>query len=429
MDYYVHTRYSRWHRLRVQAAGAIVIPLLPYVARLVSVWDTPLSLAGGADSVSVLHLTFVLSLGSVLAGTMIMRSMARYPGVEGSASILPAFSATFGTVLLFLVMGRIEYNRFVLASSYFLALLWFYFIHFKEQRRGLRIGIISHATLDPAFIGVRRVVPVMLENPDSDVSGLDAIAVDLRVDLPPEWERRLADYALAGLQVLHLKHLVESLTGRVELEHLSETSYGTLSPSSFYLVLKMWGDWIAAAAALAIMSPALILIALMIRVDSPGPAIFRQTRIGYRGKPFTVYKFRTMTDAGSQGEHRTAAMTRDNDARVTKLGRALRQTRIDELPQLVNVLRGEMSWIGPRPEAAVLSRWYESEIPFYRYRHIVRPGITGWAQVSQGHVAEIADVTSKLHYDFYYIKNFSPWLDLLIVARTIRTMATGFGAR
>jgi lipopolysaccharide/colanic/teichoic acid biosynthesis glycosyltransferase len=102
---------------------------------------------------------------------------------------------------------------------------------------------------------------------------------------------------------------------------------------------------------------------------------------------------------------------------------------IDELPQLINVLRGEMSWIGPRPEAAVLSAWYEKELPFYRYRHIVRPGITGWAQINQGHVAELGEVLGKLHFDFYYIKNFSPWLDLLILIRTVRTVITGLGAR
>jgi lipopolysaccharide/colanic/teichoic acid biosynthesis glycosyltransferase len=126
---------------------------------------------------------------------------------------------------------------------------------------------------------------------------------------------------------------------------------------------------------------------------------------------------------------RTAAMTQDSDARVTRFGRLLRHTRLDELPQILNILRGEMSWIGPRPEVDVLSHWYEQKIPFYRYRHVVRPGISGWAQVMQGHVAEIEHVRSKLHYDFYYIKHFSPWIDVLIVVRTLRTMMTGFGSR
>ena len=114
---------------------------------------------------------------------------------------------------------------------------------------------------------------------------------------------------------------------------------------------------------------------------------------------------------------------------MTRIGRFLRRTRIDELPQIWNILRGEMSWIGPRPEALALSEWYETELPFYVYRHIVRPGISGWAQVNQGHVAQLDQVFEKLHYDFYYIKNFSAWLDLVILAKTLRTIMSGFGAK
>jgi len=151
--------------------------------------------------------------------------------------------------------------------------------------------------------------------------------------------------------------------------------------------------------------------------------------MGYQGQPFRMYKLRTMTVAPAAEDARLAAITQDEDDRVTRIGRHLRRYRIDELPQIFNIFRGEMSWIGPRPEAVPLSRWYEAELPFYRYRHIVRPGITGWAQVRQGHVAEVEDVLWKLQYDFYYIKNFSFWLDLLILARTARTVLSGFGAR
>jgi lipopolysaccharide/colanic/teichoic acid biosynthesis glycosyltransferase len=128
--------------------------------------------------------------------------------------------------------------------------------------------------------------------------------------------------------------------------------------------------------------------------------------------------------AGASG-----VITRDNDMRITRIGTFLRRTRIDELPQIINILKGEMSWIGPRPEAVALTRWYQEQLPFYHYRHIVPPGITGWAQVNQGHVTDPTDVLGKLHYDFFYIKNFSFWLDTLIVLKTIWTMMTGFGAR
>jgi lipopolysaccharide/colanic/teichoic acid biosynthesis glycosyltransferase len=174
--------------------------------------------------------------------------------------------------------------------------------------------------------------------------------------------------------------------------------------------------------------PVMGLVALAIRIDSRGPVLFRQARIGHAGKRITVYKFRTMRPVTIE-DARQSAMTADNDDRITRIGHFLRKTRIDELPQMFNILKWEMSWIGPRPEAEVLSVWYTSELPFYRYRHVVKPGISGWAQVSQGHVAEVAEVHEKLQYDFYYIKYFSPWLDLLILFRTIKTMASGFGAR
>jgi len=160
--------------------------------------------------------------------------------------------------------------------------------------------------------------------------------------------------------------------------------------------------------------------------------LFRQKRVGHAGKPITVYKFRTMRPVEVEDEdqdQRAAAMTRDDDGRITRVGRVLRNLRLDELPQIINILKWQMSWIGPRPEAQVLSIWYTSEIPFYRYRHVVKPGISGWAQVNQGHVAEVEDVHRKLYYDFYYIKYFSPWLDLLILFRTVKTMLTGWGAR
>ncbi|MCC6983212.1 MAG: sugar transferase, partial [Bauldia sp.] len=133
---------------------------------------------------------------------------------------------------------------------------------------------------------------------------------------------------------------------------------------------------------------------------------------------------RTMR-VGSEGE----AFTERNDPRVTRMGRILRRWRLDELPQVWNVLRGEMSWIGPRPESLELADWYERQIPFYSYRHIVRPGITGWAAVHQGNVAQIEAATDKLQYDFYYIRHFSPWLDAIVFSKTLHTVLTGYGSR
>lgn len=422
MAEHILRRHVSWQRLRWNIFGALLCSLTPYIVRLLT---NP-----AYDDAGLLNVTLVGTLAASLLGVFLLRSLSNYPGVQGSVYIVPSFLSSYGLGFVIFLFGRFSYSRSVFITSFVLCIAWFYVAYFRAQRRGgVVIGIIPIGNA-VKLTEIDRIEWRALNSPDADASDLSAIAVDLRADLPDEWERRLTDYALAGLPVYHSKHLLESLTGQVELEHLSENSFGSLAPVSAYMTVKHLIDWAAAAIMLVILSPALLLLALAIRIDSPGPAIFRQCRIGYQGMPFTVYKFRSMTmKRVVDDDARSHAMTQSNDQRVTRIGRFLRNSRIDELPQLLNVMKGEMSWIGPRPEAEVLSRWYEAEIPFYRYRHIVRPGITGWAQVSQGHVAEVEDVRHKLHYDFYYIRHFSPWLDILIVARTIRTMLTGFGAR
>jgi lipopolysaccharide/colanic/teichoic acid biosynthesis glycosyltransferase len=416
-------RRTHWGRSRYQFAGAILFAcILPYIIRLCVV--TPDELLPG------IHQTLAFGIAAVCSGFWLNRNFRTYPGVEDSSYILSSITGSFGLSLLLITAFRLDYSRGLLIGQYIAAVCWFYTVYFKLQRRHrLRIGVIQQGGIGTPK-DFTRVEWVPLENVDDDVDGLDAITVNLRADLPDAWERRLADFALADIRVFHHKHLLESLTGRVELEHVSENSFGTLSPLSTYMTIKHIIDWVCAALLLVVLSPLLVMVGVMIRLDTPGPAIFRQRRIGYQGRVFEVYKFRTMRQAAAAAQPALRdAMTQADDARITKLGRFLRRSRLDELPQLINVLKGEMSWIGPRPEAEVLSRWYETELPFYRYRHIVRPGITGWAQVLQGHVSELDDVRDKLHYDFYYIKNYSASCDVLIIFRTIRIMFTGFGAR
>lgn len=376
----------------------------------------------------ILH-TFIGCFIATMAGTFLIRGVGKYPGVEATAHIFSCFSIAYAGLLTIFILGRFEYSRVLIFTSYLVNILIFLIFAILRNRRRIKVGVVPEGRTIPT-IGTENVDWYFLENAQADVHHLDAIAVDLRADISDEWDRKLAEFALSNLPVYHSKHLIESLTGKVELEHLSENSFGTLSPLSAYMSVKHIFDMAFALIALIALFPVLIIIAIAIRLDSAGPVLFRQIRIGYQGRPFRVYKFRTMATADPASEDALeAAKTKNDDARVTRLGAFLRRSRIDELPQLINIVKGEMSWIGPRPEAEILSRWYESEIPFYVYRHIVRPGITGWAQVNQGHVAEIEDVKSKLHYDFYYIKHFSPWIDLLIVARTAKTMLTGFGAR
>jgi len=259
-----------------------------------------------------------------------------------------------------------------------------------------------------------------------------SIVADLHHEHAPEWERLLARAALKGIPVYHYRLLEEALTGEVRINHLRENELGSLIPNLPYRTAKRAFDLAVVLLAAPLLLPAFGLVALAIRLESQGPAIFVQERIGFRGEIFRMFKFRTMavqTETGDVVDAVDRAITKDNDLRITRIGRYLRKTRLDELPQAWNILMGDMSWIGPRPEALELANWYEAEIPFYSYRHIVRPGITGWAQVNQGHVAGIDSVRAKLRFDFYYVKNLSLWLDVLIALKTLRVVVQGIGAK
>lgn len=364
------------------------------------------------------------SFAAILLGAYLLRRMASYPGVRSLAYLLPAFGTAFLCVFAIFLLGRFEYSRFLFATSFVLAIVWFGFIGYLEPRiRRPRLMFLpfGHGKELPA---VGQADWVLGSDPGQLPTGVSGIVADLRNSLPADWERFLARASLAGIPVYHSKQVQESLTGRVEIEHLSENTFGSLVPSSMYVRAKSLGDFILAVCALPFAAVICAIAAIAIRIEDGGRAIFRQQRIGRGGRPFTMLKLRTMEE-GIGGK----PFTEENDPRVTRVGRWLRRSHIDELPQIINILRGEMSWIGPRPESLTLAADYECQIPFYCYRHIVQPGITGWAQVHQGNVAEVAAATGKLHYDFYYIKHLSPWLDVLIAAKTARAILTGFGAR
>ena len=376
--------------------------------------------------------SLVASVMALIFGVSLFRRMCSFPGVRSYEYVLPSFLTSYGLVTAVLLVFRLEYIVSVLVTSLVLAVMSFFVVCYLSQRHSAYLFHVVPCGDVSRLHGVPHVTWSYLKAavlPDDPGSG---IVVDLRADIDDSWERFLAEAALAGIPVYHSKQLLESMTGQVEIEHISENNLGSLGPNDGYGRVKQALDILIALVALPLFSPALLLIAVAIRLDSAGPVLFKQKRMGFRGQPFEVYKFRTMrpvTAPTSNDDARRAAITQSDDDRITRIGRILRRTRIDEIPQILNILRGEMSWIGPRPEAMALSGWYQSEIGFYSYRHVVKPGITGWAQVNQGHVAEIHDVHYKLCYDFYYIKYLSAWLDALIVFRTIRTVITGSGAK
>jgi exopolysaccharide biosynthesis polyprenyl glycosylphosphotransferase len=184
---------------------------------------------------------------------------------------------------------------------------------------------------------------------------------------------------------------------------------------------------IAATVVTILAGPFMLLLALLIKLDSKGPALYKQTRVGKNGQPFEIMKFRSMrVDAEAISGPMWAA---EQDPRITRMGRILRKLRLDELPQLINVFRGEMSFVGPRPERPHFVEQLGKQIPFYDLRHAVRPGITGWAQVSLKYSATVEDSQEKLEYDLFYIKNFSLPFDFLILFQTIKIVMFGRGAR
>lgn len=409
-----------WNRLRVQLGGGLLFAVIVPVAVLALFYPDFTTSTNGRFTVAGAAIAAVLSIYT-------LRTISLYPGIRSSYSVFPVVLAVYGITFSIFFLFRLDYSRATILTSAGAMLVWLYFVQLMIERGpALRIGVVPVGEVT-SLSGLLWLDFEYLKEPRLTAE-CDLLVADFRADLSDEWEAFLADCALAGLPVLHVKQLAEARTGKVEIEHLSENSFGSLIPFMGYLALRRVVDFVAALIVGIFLLPLFALVALAIKLDSNGPVLFRQVRIGYRGRPFLVAKFRTMITRHDE-DLRDGAMTQPNDTRITSVGRFLRRTRIDELPQILNILRGEMSWIGPRPEAEPLSRWYEAELPFYRYRHIVPPGITGWAQVNQGHVVELDQVMNKLQYDFYYIKNFSPWLDALIVTKTIQTVITGFGSK
>lgn len=367
---------------------------------------------------------------AIIVGYMFLRRLHVFPGINALGYVMPCFSAAFAGAVLVMFMLRFEYSRLPLFISFGMALLWFGVIFLIVSRtKVLRFLIVPGG--DAARIKqLGNVDWVVLKSTTDTVNRCDGVVVDLNVDHHDEWERFIADSALSGMPVYDVKQAIEQMTGRAEIDRLSLNTLGSINPNQVYFKVKQTVEWLLAALFIIILLPMFVITALVIKLDSPGPVFFRQPRVGFRGQVFRVFKFRTMVHLQrGDDDARQAAITLAGDARITRVGHLLRRTRLDELPQLLNVLTGQMGWIGPRPEAVPLTQWYEKELPFYHYRHIVRPGITGWAQVRQGHVADVSEVKEKLYYDFYYIKNYSFWLDILIVMLTVKIILTGHGAK
>jgi sugar transferase (PEP-CTERM system associated) len=280
-------------------------------------------------------------------------------------------------------------------------------------------------------VGSDRILPVSL--PLSEVvSGLGikevVVAVrEQRGGVLPLAE--LIECRVSGVPVTDLAGIYERVRGEVPLESLKASwlIYGQgFAQGGGRSFVKRTFDIAVSAMLLALAVPVMIVTAVVIRLESPGPVIYRQERVGRGGRTFTCLKFRSMrADAEQDGVPRWATKS---DPRVTRIGPFIRKARIDELPQLINVLRGEMSFVGPRPERPSFVDELKQAIPYYDLRHSVKPGVTGWAQVRYSYGASVEDARKKLQFDLYYVKNHSLFLDLLILVETVRVVLFREGA-
>lgn len=418
-------RHSRWYEKALLSLPFQLLLGLPFV-----LFPTMLDHWGWGSWYSLdqvrINTALVIAVCFVMTALTQQRLM-RFPGAHIAAYLVPTVTAIFLLAIVVLFFTREGYSRPVLFIGYGLCLVWFYGRYFLGRRyRRLKLavvpvgaGLLLEQTEDTDLR--------QLSCPDLDGVRFDGVVADLRSpELSPEWEIFLARCTLNRVPVYHVKQISESMTGRVQIDHLVENEFGSLLPSALYTFFKRCVDITIVVALAPLSVPVMLLTALAVKLDSPGPVLFVQNRVGQGDRDYRIYKFRSMR---CDSEKSGAQLAQVSDVRITRVGRIIRKTRLDELPQFINVLKGEMSLIGPRPEQRAFVEQFGKDIPFYMYRHVVKPGITGWAQVVQGYAGDVDDTRVKLQHDFYYIKHFSLWLDILIVFKTVKTVVTGFGAR
>ncbi len=337
---------------------------------------------------------------------------------------LIAVALSGGGLLAVLALTRLYYSRSFLLIIFGMQVVWMTVSAWILSRgHRSRLGIVMGGAAD-GLLSLQGVDWAKMES-SAIPESVDGIVMDLHRPLDAGYVKMLAECCMRQVPVYHAALVHELLTGRVSLEHLSHGLVDGYRVSDAYRVLKRGMDLSVVILSLPFTIPLSLIVALLVRMDSPGPALFRQIRVGRNDQPFEMVKFRTMrVDAKP-----SAQFAQKNDARLTRLGKTLRTFRLDELPQLWNILKGEMSLIGPRPEQVAFVKRFQETIPYYSYRHLIKPGLSGWAQVHLGYADSAKATQDKLEYDLYYVKNTSLHLDTIILLHTVRTVLTRFGAR
>jgi sugar transferase (PEP-CTERM system associated) len=287
-----------------------------------------------------------------------------------------------------------------------------------------KIDCMEECVNDPGIVGTFDELPELVER--YKVGMIVVCLDDHRSALPIQM---LLDLKVAGIEVIDGHRLFEKVTGRLSIDSLRPSAliFSTgFKRHRMTMIVKRAFDVFLAGLSLLVMAPLLLLVACLITLDSSGPVFYRQLRVGLNAQPFMMLKFRSMSN---DAEVNGPCWAETKDPRVSRVGQWMRKWRIDEIPQFMNVLKGEMSIVGPRPERPVFVQELSKTIPYYDIRHTVRPGITGWAQVMFRYASSEEDSHRKLQYDLYYVKNLSAWLDIKTLFKTIRVLIKGEGAR
>lgn len=358
-----------------------------------------------------------------LIAIIIFNRLQRFPSASTWVAVINLLTSIYFVAFMVIFTLHLPYSIRVLSGGFICNFVLLNLLLTNIGHAKLRLALVPFGIVKQ-FTNSQRYRFSRLRTAQLPTSAIDGLVVDFRSGkLSSAWEAFVAQSAISGIPVYSANHLYEAMSGRVDIDHLMENNFGVLAPSKFYISFKRLIESIF----ILLLSPLLLLIllavALAVAMDGDGEIIFVQQRVGLAGRRFQMYKFRTMRPH----DHSQPKQLSNDHHRVTPIGKILRKYRLDELPQLWNVLKGDMSLIGPRPDAVELHTEYEQSVPFYIYRSIVRPGISGWAQVMHGYTASSDETWVKLSYDFYYIKHFSFWMDFLIFFKTIKVMLNGFG--
>ncbi len=328
-----------------------------------------------------------------------------------------------GALAFVILVSRQYYsNQVMLTAAASSIVLGLTVLGLAHRNIGLRVALLGAS---PPRVGNIAIPCDLINDPNTDLRPYDVVLTAGVVELSPEWAPALTRAMLAGKTIRHLAEYVEEMRGVVSVDHF-DLDHLQLGGITSYRVRKRISDILLVVLSLPIALPILLLGMIAVRASLGAPVFFVQDRVGMAGRPFRIYKLRTMRESLP---HERDTATSQGDARVTSMGALLRRFRIDELPQFWNVLRGDMSLIGPRPEQPGLTNRYIEAMPAFAYRSLVRPGITGWAQVNAGYAANVEETRVKLGYDLFYVKNFSFALDIQVLIRTVSTVLGGGGVR